>query len=908
MKKISLTIFFASCFTFLCAQNIGDFQSAATGNWNVVTTWQTWNGTAWVAPAGTPNNTNGVITIQAGHTVTIPAAVTVDEAIVNGTMNTSAGIILTIFNGAGVDLQINGTFGDMSTSSISWNAGATWQMGASGTLIKTTASSSNLWQSSYQGGIATIPSTSNWILRKTGTAQPALSTTTPGTGSVYPNLTIENNTGTAWVTPLGSSFTGSTISATIKGNLDVGGSGTNTVSFQSTNTYVNPVVVNGNVLIRAGNTLRNFGTGLDIQGNLTVSGTISYDANDGRKLIFSGGNAQNISGTGTLNVWDCTLNKSGNSVTLNRVMTIDNLMTFTGGIINTTTANLLIFASTATVTGANNTSFANGPVQYFGTTAFTFPIGKNADYQALSIGTYTPTSGPFWTETFTNGCTTGCPGSAYVGSNGAWTITNGANGTSPNDWFVSCAENGMPAGSCGAACGSNQTLHIANTASTTLACFFCPAGDCGAAYDANGPGGFACSFCPVTCNNTVTTDKRAESPVINCTGKTGITLSFNYIEGGQTTLDNATVWYFDGAVWAQIDDPPKVVLCSGQGTWTARTITLPASADNNPNVKIGFRWVNNEDGAGADPSFAVDEIKLATAVESFTAEYFYANPQVVYNNNLAPTLSYIDACEYWVLNRLPAASTAATNVTLTWDANSCPAIPQVSDTRVAHFDLVTWQDEGNGGNTGTTAAGTVVSAAPVTYFSPFTIGFIPITPLPIEMIRFDGACAENYVSLKWATATETDNDFFTVERSVDGISFAAVGNVNGAGNSSQLLSYEFSDTDPFSGANYYRIKQTDFNGHYSYSKIIVVDTKNCGNQNLQLVHTFFNADDLEIDYTHANGIVTIEVYNAEGKLIYSSQDAAVNSAHHINVAGWSKSLYFIRISDGLNSVSRTVLR
>ncbi len=898
MKKISLTIFFCYCITFLSAQVLGDYRSAVTGNWNALATWQSYDGSAWVAAAVTPTSTNAnAINIQAGHTVTVNAAVTVDEVTVNGTMNTTGAIILTIANGTAVDLQINGTYGDLTTASIVWNAGATWQMGASGTLIKTTISSSNNWQSNYQGGIATIPVSSNWILRKTGTSQPALSTTAPATGSVYPNLTIENNTGTAWVTPLGSSFTGSTISATVKGNLDIGGSGTNTVSFQSANTYVNPVVINGNVLIRTGNTLRNFGTGFEIQGNLTVSGTISYDANDARKLVFSGGNTQSISGTGTLNVWDCILNKSANSVTLNRIMTIDNLMIFTSGIINTTATNLLIFASTATVTGANNTSFANGPVRYFGTNAFTFPIGKNADYQALAIGSYTATGGAFWTENFSNGCTSLCNASGYSGSNGAWSVTlPTGNGTNANNFWVSCAENGNVVGGCGISCGGDATLHVGNVFTSPAAPFFCPAGDCGAAYDA----GFA--------DGTCVTDKRAESPTINCTGRAGIIAGFKYMEGGATTLDNATFWYFDGSAWSQLADMAKTVVCVGQGTWTAFSIALPASADNNPNVKIGFRWVNNDDGAGADPSFAVDDVQLSISPESFTAEYFYANPQVVYNNNLAPTLSYIDACEYWVLNRLPSASTAVTNVTLTWDANSCPAIPQVSDTRVAHFDLVTWQDEGNGGNTGTTAAGTVVSAAPVTYFSPFTIGFIPVTPLPIEMVRFDGACAENSVSLKWTTATETDNDFFTVERSVDGISFAAVGNVNGAGNSTQLLNYEFGDTDPFSGANYYRIKQTDFNGHYSYSKIIVVDTKNCGNQNLQLVHTFFNADDLEINYTHANGTVTIEVYNAEGKLIYSSQDPAVNSAHHINVAGWSKSLYFIRISDGLNSVSRTVLR
>jgi gliding motility-associated-like protein len=71
---------------------------------------------------------------------------------------------------------------------------------------------------------------------------------------------------------------------------------------------------------------------------------------------------------------------------------------------------------------------------------------------------------------------------------------------------------------------------------------------------------------------------------------------------------------------------PKTTLCpSGQGEWATFSIALPASANNNPNVRIGFRWVNNDDGTGADPSFAVDNITLSTVttgtppVASFTA-------------------------------------------------------------------------------------------------------------------------------------------------------------------------------------------------------------------------------------------------------------------------------------------------
>jgi len=216
-----------------------------------------------------------------------------------------------------------------------------------------------------------------------------------------------------------------------------------------------------------------------------------------------------------------------------------------------------------------------------------------------------------WGEEFENGCAAGCYASAYAtGPNGAWTVTNtGVNGACANRWFISCQENGGAVGTCGVGCGNNETLHVGNDIACVSpnGCFFCPTGDCGAAYDASCPP----ALCFVCCScNSAQTDQRAESPIINLTGITGMTLTFNYMEGGQAALDNATVWYFNGAVWALLADMPKTVVCAGQGTWTAFSIALPASANNNANVRVGFRWVNNNDGSGADPSIAVDDVQI----------------------------------------------------------------------------------------------------------------------------------------------------------------------------------------------------------------------------------------------------------------------------------------------------------
>ena len=93
--------------------------------------------------------------------------------------------------------------------------------------------------------------------------------------------------------------------------------------------------------------------------------------------------------------------------------------------------------------------------------------------------------------------------------------------------------------------------------------------------------------------------------------------------------------------------------------------------------------------------------------------------------------------------------------------------------------------------------------------------------MPIELINFvvipEG---KGYVSVLWKTLTETNNDFFTVERSRDAVDWEVVTEVKGAGDSDVLRNYEATDNEPYPETSYYRLKQTDFNGEFSYSSIL----------------------------------------------------------------------------------------
>ncbi len=91
--------------------------------------------------------------------------------------------------------------------------------------------------------------------------------------------------------------------------------------------------------------------------------------------------------------------------------------------------------------------------------------------------------------------------------------------------------------------------------------------------------------------------------------------------------------------------------------------------------------------------------------------------------------------------------------------------------------------------------------------------FAPVT-VPIQLISFDASyiAAENSVKANWVTASEVNNNYFTLERALDGNSFEPVGKINGAGNSNAFKEYSFIDPSPIKGISYYRLVQTDNDG------------------------------------------------------------------------------------------------
>lgn len=564
-----------------------------------------------------------------------------------------------------------------------------------------------------------------------------------------------------------------------------------------------------------------------------------------------------------------------------------------------------------------------------------------------------------WVEEFENGCTTGCYAAAYAGVNGAWSVTNlGAQGACANRWFVSCRENGNAVGTCGTDCTSNnETLHVGNelvgVCASPNGCAFCPTGDCGAAYDAGCPAAL-CAFCSLlcgTCSSTLT-DQRAQSPVIDLTGYSTLTLGFKYMENGQGTQDNASVWWFDGTTWALLSDMPKTPVggCGGQGQWTTFSVALPASANNNANVRIGFRWVNDNDGSGSDPSFAVDDVELSipytpdcsgllvnelsngsTGAQEFiellacgapcttidirnwkvddnngaglnafgttlpgsgsaAGHLRFSNAAqwatlpvgaliVIYNNtdvnplvppddpnDTAPNDSvYVLPANHALLQGCGTAPNPVSNSSYAgcafgggnWNYVSLRNVGDAGQTRFPdgrYFHGISYGSTANGMNNGgldnlrisaidhtgrvlffnsgsprtaanftsATVAGNETPGAPNNAANALYIEQLQCLTMPIELLSFTGEAMPDRVRLRWTTATETDNDHFSLERSADGIAYDPIGTVRGAGDSQAPVDYVFDDGNPLRPMGLYRLRQTDLDGATTNGPVIVV--------------------------------------------------------------------------------------
>jgi|GEM_PF-6263948 len=177
-----------------------------------------------------------------------------------------------------------------------------------------------------------------------------------------------------------------------------------------------------------------------------------------------------------------------------------------------------------------------------------------------------------------------------------------------------------------------------------------------------------------------------------------------------------------------------------------------------------------------------------------------------------------------------------------------------------------------------------------------------LCPLPVELLSFVAVSDGDRNKLTWTTSWEKDNAYFIVERSDDGKTFTQIGRVAGNGTVSSVKSYTFFDPSPLAGVNYYRLRQVDYNGDYSYSKVVSL------NHFTHEVAVYPNPNNGACTIrilTPANEYA-LEVADIQGKIVYNAAGSEV--PEKIELSNLTPGFYLVRVNlDGQTLTKKLVV-
>lgn len=198
--------------------------------------------------------------------------------------------------------------------------------------------------------------------------------------------------------------------------------------------------------------------------------------------------------------------------------------------------------------------------------------------------------------------------------------------------------------------------------------------------------------------------------------------------------------------------------------------------------------------------------------------------------------------------------------------------------------------------------GAVVAYSGVIYSNPKCI-LSNNSTLPIELLSFTSECIDQKVVLKWITGTEHDNDYFSIEQSIDGLNWVNIENIPGAGNSTSEITYNFFDLGRYNHLSYYRLKQTDFNGQTKTHSPTSV--KKCFEIN-DLLSVVPNpaVDQININYKgEIDQVLSTSIYDFFGKLVYFKE----TFCSAIPVENMQEGIYYLHLALESGIIARKFL-
>lgn len=843
-------------------------------------------------------NTSGNVTLTAGELNSGAATfnLTAGNWTNNGGTFTPATGTVT-FSGSGAQ-AINGTAAAQTFNHLRVNKSANTLSVSGSTTSLTVGGNMTLDAGTFDKGTATnIYAQGNWTNNG--------ATFTYGTGTVH-------FTGSAEQLINGSSSAQSFYHTTVN-------KAANSVSIGASTTSL---TVNGNMTLTAGTLDGGTGATIYMTGGNWANNGGTFTPRNSNVVFNSTTGAQAINGTAAAQTFNSiTVDKTSQTLSIGgstTALTLNGDMILTSGTFDKGTAANIYSGGNWTNNGGTFT-YGTGTVHFNGTGSqeingtasaqsfYNTTVNKSAGTLAFGGSTNTLNVNNLMTltaGTFNGGAATiNMPGSHWTNNGGTFTpgtstvvFSNTAadqaiNGTAAAQTFhhITMNKTGRSLG----ASGSTTSLTL-NGNLTLTAGSFVP----NTATALNVGGNFVNNATFTAGSGTVTFNGSSAQNVSGSTSTTFNALTINNTSGGVRLNTAAGV---NGAL----------TLTSGVLTTTASEIlTLGSSATASsgsasshvagPMKKIGNTSFVFPVGKGGKWR-RVGVSAMTSATTEITAEYFAQG--YTDTTSLDASLDKVSPNEYWMVDR--TVTSDPVKIKLYWEDAGLSNIENCDFLTIAHFTGGQWQREeatavggsvcsGNG-------SGSIEMNGTVSTFSPFGFGsYGSGGALPVELVSFTAEAKAGVVKTKWITAIEINNDYFTVERSDDGINFEMVGKVDGAGNSTQTLAYSFMDTNPLEGVSYYRLKQTDYDGQFSYSDMVMV--RRAAVEEVK-VSVFPNPaqSEVNIQLSNVSDEVAVNIYDQFGKLMYAHVYPATgnSSAQNIqlNVSNiLSAGVYFLNVS------------
>jgi hypothetical protein len=829
------------------------YYSRKSGNWNDATAG---NGTWALTDGGPscdcvpPSSVDAII--NTGHTVTIAAPSTADYIIIRDG-GTLAGTSTLIVN---VDVTTEGT-GKVSPT------GGSWSIGRNLNLTGATASQS--------GAAMTI--NGDFVVN----ASNAMTLSAPLTVSGNATINGAFNVGSSSLTLNGAS-------KILSGSAVIDGTGSLVLTGNKSNTALTNLTINPQVTISAGTTFTNNGTmtmvgtvtGLnattsiwtnaagatvDIQGaGFLTTGILNASASNTAKYSGSGSQTIKAPASGYFNL---VVSNAGTK-SLSAATAVINQLTIQNAAILDAGTNSLTGTAALSMSGTSELQLGSTSIGTYPSLSGSYSLSGGTVVLKQSPGT--PTAYTIRGVSFYNLSLTGSGASSYA---------FGASAEILNDLTVTFGGTSSFSNPNGdLSVGNVFIFNTSSSVSSTLAAgvtagsFVLSSGtiaDGGNIIELTQAGGW------VRNGGTYTSTGAGR---VYFTGDDEQTIggslptTFRRIE-----MENASL---TGVRLAQPTTvSTQLILTSGNIISTSTNyLLLSSGANSDPGAEDSYvegpmRKIGSADfifPVGKNGVWARIGISGLSGSLTFQAEYFNTGYGAYDVSQAVPqNMDHVSSLEYWQLDRISASGSAS--VTLYWENADASEIANCSDLVVAKGNGSSqWENAASvatSGSCGPGGAGSITSQS-LSTFSPFTFGAIQqnLNPLPIKLLRFIATPAKTKIDLLWVTAQEKDNDKFTLERSGDGISYEVLEEQAGAGNSDRVLTYEAEDTNPLKGINYYRLKQTDYDGKFEYFGPVAASINE-----VKAIDVFPNPTSDVIKWRCPEKVISIKVFDNSGKLM-----------------------------------------